>query len=246
MSNGIAVISLSGGMDSTILLYTLLKDVSIKEIYVVSLDYNQRHKKELESAKNIVKYIQVNEFEGSKIKDHKILNLDLRQFNHDSVLVSDNDVPLQSELKQGKTVVPYRNMLFTLLVASQAKSVGASEIYLGPVRQDHLSYPDCRKEFFDSLQQSLRLSGEDEELVIRTPFIYRDKKDLVKLGIELGVPFSVTWTCYVGKERPCLECDACLEKTQSFYENNIQDPTLSEKEWKRAVEVYKKSNLVTV
>ena len=236
------VLSFSGGCDSTTLLYKYLHEEETSEIYLVSLDYGQRHRKELEYARSHVEWLRTQKF-GKKIKDHKFLNIDLRQFGNDSVLVSDNPVPDQADDKQTSTVVPYRNTLFMILVASQAKAVGASRVASSPVLADYLSYLDCRPLFFVALQNALRASGDVPDLVIETPFITWHKKDIISLGTSLGLDYNKTWTCYRGKEEPCGVCDSCQERVQSFYEASLIDPIYSMEDWSRVVEIYKRSNL---
>lgn len=238
-----AVLSFSGGADSTSLLMSLLNDEEIEEISLISLDYNQKHKKELSRASDIYTHLRVSHKYGSKLKQHKIARLDLSQFGNKSVLVSSSDVPDQSAGKQTSTVVPFRNTLFVLLIASFAKALGSSDVFLGPVKEDFASYPDCRRDFFDSLETTLRLSGDVQDLKIHTPFVDMSKIEVIKKGSDLEAPYQLTWTCYKGGDRPCLKCDSCVERVQSFYENNTMDPLLTPEEWFLAADIYESSSL---
>lgn len=234
------VLSYSGGADSTSLLYKLLADPEIETVNLVSLNYSQRHKKELQVAKKQVKWLRENSEYSDKIGAHKLLDLDLTQFGNTSVLVSDNEVPDQSENKQSSTIVPFRNTLFTLLIASQAKAVDATDVYLSVVENDIEVYPDCRRAFFDQLQAALRLSGEIPELNIQTPYAFTSKKDIVAEGLELGVRYQDTWTCYRGGEHPCNTCDSCSERLEGFILNGVPDPIYSTpEEWIDAIEGFK-------
>lgn len=244
-----AVLSLSGGADSTTLLYHLLNRKEVEQVYLLSLNYNQRHKKELQAVDSILEYIRryENLELSSKIKDHKVVRLDLTQFGNDSVLISDNQVPDQSENNQSSTVVPYRNTLFTVLIASYAKAVGADLISLGVCLNDFSVYPDCRRQFFDSLQQTLRLSGENPSLLVETPFVSMHKKDITELALKMQVPLHLCWTCYRGQDRPCVDslCDSCSERVEGFLYNQIPDPIYSYEEWARVLEAFKKTSWYT-
>ena len=105
---------------------------------------------------------------------------------------------------------------------------------------DHEVYPDCRPEFIKSLSSSLKLGNLWTPIELYAPFQNLSKTDLVTLGLELNVPFELTWSCYEGKERPCLECGTCLERTEAFYKNKVKDLALSDSEWEQALILYEK------
>ena len=207
-----AVVLLSGGMDSSTLLY--YAKTQHDEIHALSFDYGQRHKKELNAAKAIAKLLNV---------PIKILQLPVEIFKRGGPLVDTTiDVPKQEEDKQALTVVPFRNSFFLLFAAAYARQIDAKYVYIGACGDDQRSYPDCRPHFFEAFQQMI--NAQDEDIIIKYPFVYKSKKEIVQLGTELGVPWELTWTCYRGEEEACGECDACVERLLAFKEANLNDP----------------------
>lgn len=211
-----AIVCLSGGMDSTTLLYEAMAQGY--RVYPVSFDYNQRHRVELESAANIVARLGLT---------HKILKIDLGQIGGSVLTDLKRDVPAQAERQQHSTVVPLRNTLFCTLAASYGEVLEVDEIFYGPVKEDFLAYRDCRRPFFDSLEQTLSLgSSEERQVKIHTPFVDLYKAQVLKRGFELGVPYELTHTCYKGQRPPCGECDACRERLDAFAQLGISDPLM--------------------
>ena len=206
-----AVVLLSGGMDSSTLLY-YAKAIH-KEVYAVIINYNQRHKKEIDSAIAIANTIHV---------PYTLLNIQFPKYEGSALTDSLTPVPKQSENRQTITVVPLRNTFFLLHACAVATSIKAEDVYLGAVGDDQLSYPDCRPEFFQAFQNMLQ--AQNSNIIINYPFVSIFKDKVVSLGEELGVPWNLTWTCYVGKEKACGFCDACMERLQAFEKNNLQDP----------------------
>lgn len=206
-----AVVLLSGGMDSTTLLYFAKKIHG--QVYALIFDYGQRHRKEIEHAERIAKQydieytihkIKIPKFDGSPLVDQKTL------------------VPGQDQKQQKITVVPLRNSMFLIHACAFAVKHEAEDVYIGAVQDDQEAYPDCRPEFFRSFQELLEV--QELNLHIRYPFVNKDKTKIVEIGEKLGVPWDLTWTCYVGQEKACGKCDACLERLSAFHENNLSDP----------------------
>lgn len=211
-----AIVCLSGGMDSTTLLYEAMAQGY--QVYPVSFDYNQRHRIELESAAHIAARLGLTD---------KILKIDLGQIGGSVLTDLKRDVPAQAEGQQHSTVVPLRNTLFCTLAASYGEVMGVDEIFYGPVKEDFLAYRDCRRPFFDSLEQTLSLgSSEERPVKIHTPFVDLYKAQVLKRGFELGVPYELTHTCYKGQRPPCGECDACRERLEAFAQLGISDPLM--------------------
>ncbi len=212
-----ALICLSGGMDSTTLLYEAMAQGY--QLYAISFDYNQRHRVELECAANIAGRLGLSD---------KILKIDLGQIGGSVLTDLKRDVPAQAEGQQHTTVVPLRNTLFCTLAASYGEVIGVDEIFYGPVKEDFLAYRDCRRPFFDSLEQTLSLgSSAERSVVIHTPFVDLYKAEVLKRGFELGVPYELTHTCYKGLRPPCGECDACRERSAAFAQVGQTDPLMS-------------------
>ncbi len=209
-----AVVCFSGGMDSTTLLYEALAQGY--QVHTLSFDYNQRHRIELEASRAIA--------EGLNLP-HKILKIDLAQIGGSALTDSKTDVPAQADKKQEITVVPLRNTLFCTLAAAYGETQGFDEIFYGPVKEDFQVYRDCRRVFFDSLEQSLSLgSSYDRRVLIRTPWAEKTKAEVLRRGYELGVPYELTHTCYRGTRPACGNCDACRERLAAFAQIGIKDP----------------------
>jgi 7-cyano-7-deazaguanine synthase len=123
------------------------------------------------------------------------------------------------------------------LSAAYAISIGADQIFFGAHAGDHAIYPDCRQEFIDSLNATLDIGNYNAPEVI-APYINKTKSDIVKLGLELKVPYEQTWSCYNGLTNPCLKCGTCVERTEAFIQNLKHDPLLTNEEWSNAVQIY--------
>ncbi|QDP57874.1 MAG: putative 7-cyano-7-deazaguanine synthase [Prokaryotic dsDNA virus sp.] len=213
-----AVVILSGGMDSTTLLYQINKT---HDTYAISFDYNQKHKKELEAAKATCEQLGIK---------HKVLDVSLLNEVAPSALTRDDiDVPEghyeQDNMKQ--TVVPNRNMVFVSLATSYAISIGAKQLFYGAHAGDHAIYPDCRKEFVDELRNAVKLC-DWSEVELSAPFVDIDKGDIAIKGKELEVDYSLTWTCYKGQDKPCGKCGACVERAEAFEKAGMKDPLSKE------------------
>jgi 7-cyano-7-deazaguanine synthase len=204
----------SGGMDSTTLLWWL-RDRG-ESVRAISVDYGQRHRVELQWAAALAEGLGV---------PHKTISLDLNTIGGSPLTDAHLDVPAAEDGAQVRTVVPFRNMLFVTLAAAYAETQGIDELYLAPVKDDYAAYRDCRRIFYDSLEQSLALGAtRDTSFRLYTPFVDRWKVDVVKIGIELGVPYEKTHTCYEGRRPACGRCDACSERIAAFRANGVRDP----------------------
>lgn len=204
----------SGGMDSTTLLWWL-RDRG-ESVRAISVDYGQRHRVELQWAAALAEGLGV---------PHKTISLDLNTIGGSPLTDAHLDVPAAEDGAQIRTVVPFRNMLFVTLAAAYAETQGIDELYLAPVKDDYAAYRDCRRIFYDSLEQSLALGATREtSFRLYTPFVERWKVDVVKIGIELGVPYEKTHTCYEGRRPACGRCDACSERIAAFRANGVRDP----------------------
>ncbi len=136
-----------------------------------------------------------------------------------------------------QTIVPNRNMIFVAIAAGYAVKVGAGKVVYGAHGGDHAIYPDCRKEFVKALDTAVYLGNLWMPVEVEAPFIDMDKSDIVKLGLELGVPYEFTWSCYKGEERPCLKCGTCIERTEAFKKVGVKDPLLTDEEWNEALKI---------
>lgn len=218
-----AIVLLSGGLDSCVALHVAQHDGH--KVSALSFDYGQRHSKELECARRIAA--------RAKVADHNIVSLNLAQWGGSSLTdmsreVADGDIN-SHEIPQ--TYVPARNMVFLSVAASLAEAKGAEHIYIGVSQVDYSGYVDCRKVFIDAMQKAINLGtvmGAEggRPITIHAPFENMTKADEIRLGMKLGVDFSLTWSCYRGGERPCGTCDSCLLRAKAFEEAGFEDPAL--------------------
>jgi len=126
-------------------------------------------------------------------------------------------------------------MIFLSIAVGYAVKIGAKDVYYAAHRSDQI-YPDCRKEFVKAMDSAIYLANIYDPVELKAPFVDMTKAEIVALGLKLGVPYELTWSCYAGGERPCLKCGTCVERTEAFLLNNSKDPLLTEDEWKIAVE----------
>lgn len=213
------VIPVSGGIDSTVILHWVASED--KEIHAVSFNYGQRHfDREMECAIANCYF---------KSKSHKRINLDFfKDIVSSSSLVNDDiDVAKTKDVlgdPQTVNYVPNRNMMMLSICTAYAESIGASQVYHGSALVDsQAGYWDGSKEFLSAINKVNALNRRDRVEII-APLIMMSKKDIVLRGIEHGVDFANTWTCYEGKEKACGECPACSSRIQGFIEAGYIDP----------------------
>ena len=220
------VILASGGLDSTVT--AALAKAEGHDLYLLTLDYGQRHHYEIECAKKIASWLGV--------KDHKVLQLDLGLFGG-SALTDQIPVPTNrpaSERGHGipVTYVPARNTIFLSLALAYAEVLNAEKIYFGANILDYSGYPDCRPEFIKAFtevaKQGTRLGQEGRPIEIEAPLLLMSKREIIQKGQELGVPFHLTSSCYQPGEdlRPCGRCDSCLIRQEGFRKALLADPTM--------------------
>lgn len=209
------VILLSGGIDSAVTLY-FAKNKGYR-LKALIFDYNQRHKKEIECAKKIARLNKI---------DYHLIKCDL-SWVKSSLTKGALKVPARRNLK-GKdiplTYVSGRNIIFLSYAASLAESIKAKAIFIGAHIEDYSGYPDCRPDFLDSFQKALNLGLKRKGLKIIAPLLNKKKKDIILMGIKLGVPFEYTWSCYQGGRVPCLRCDSCHFRREAFMSLGLADP----------------------
>ena len=231
----------SGGLDSATMLWDLqAKGIKIKE--ALSFNYGQRHHIELEHAKKILtKFSDAFYLVNHKVVDVSVIN----ELIAKGSLTGAEDVPkeMYDTETQRVTIVPNRNMIFISIAAGRAGTISATHVAYAAHASDHEVYPDCRPEFITALDEALYLGNLWDPVGLYAPFQQMTKSDVVRRAIETDVPLELTWSCYEGNQRPCLECGTCLERTESFLHNDTQDPALSNEEWEKAVALYNKHNI---
>ncbi len=222
-----AVVLFSGGLDSTTVLAIALHEGF--EVYALSFRYGQRHDWELKAAERLAREM--------KVAEHRTIEIDLRAFGG-SALTSEIPVPkgrAPSEISRNIpiTYVPARNTIFLSFALAWAEVLGASDIFLGVNALDYSGYPDCRPEYIAAFQRLADLATKagvegHQKLVIHTPLIQLQKAEIIRKGLELGVDYSKTSSCYDPSTEgfACGECDACILRKKGFKEAGIPDPTL--------------------
>ena len=218
-----AIVLLSGGMDSATALAIALQDGF--DATALSVDYGQRHRKELEAARKVAKHFGVT--------DHRFVTLDLTAIGGSALTDRKIRVPEQRRLEEiGRdipaTYVPARNTILLSYALGLAEATGARAIYIAANSQDYSGYPDCRPAFYRAFQEVARLGTkrgvEGDVIEIRTPLIAMSKADIVRKGEQLGVPWGLTWSCYLGEDKACGVCDSCQLRLKGFREAGVKDP----------------------
>jgi 7-cyano-7-deazaguanine synthase len=220
-----AVILLSGGLDSATVL--AIARSQGYEPYALSFSYGQRHVFELKAARRVAAALGV--------ADHRIAQIDLRVFGG-SALTAEIDVPKgrePDEMAHGIpiTYVPARNTIFLAFALAWAEVLGSSDIFIGVNALDYSGYPDCRPEFIAAFEKMANLATKagvegKQNLKIHTPLIALTKAQIIQKGIELGVDYGLTSSCYdpSPEGKPCGQCDSCLLRQKGFRENSLEDP----------------------
>jgi len=217
-----AVVLYSGGLDSTTCMAIAKADGF--ELYAMSFAYGQRHSIELEKAREYAPRIGA--------VDHRVVEFDLRQFGG-SALTADLDVP-KDQLLEGVipiTYVPARNTIFLSFALGWAEVLGAHDIYIGVNALDYSGYPDCRPEFISAFENMANLATRagvegDNPFTIHTPLIQLSKAEIIHTGLDLGVDYRLTHSCYDPTPAgvACGSCDSCLLRLKGFREAGIEDP----------------------
>ena len=221
------VVLLSGGLDSSTVLAIAVKE-GFKP-YAISFRYGQRHKVELAAASRIA--------QSFNVEKHIIVDIDMQQIGG-SALTDDIDVPKErSEEQMGTgipiTYVPARNTIFLSYALGWAEVLGSSNIHLGVNILDYSGYPDCRPEYIKAFEAMANLATKastegEKKLSIHTPLINLSKSEIIQKGIDLGVDYSLTSSCYdpSSEGEPCGGCDSCQLRNKGFAEIGIEDPLI--------------------
>lgn len=218
-----AVVLLSGGLDSATVLYQV-KALGF-ECYAISFDYQQRHRRELESAKAIA--------DSAGVVEHQQVCFDLRAWGGSALTDTKIDLPQDRSVTEMAenipvTYVPARNTIFLSFALAYAETIGADCVYIGVNALDYSGYPDCRPDYIEAMQSVFRLGTkqgrEGIAIAIVTPLINLRKTEIIQLGNQLGVPWEKTWSCYAGEDLACGVCDSCQLRLAAFAQLGIPDP----------------------
>ena len=214
-----AVVLLSGGLDSTTMLYHAKSKGFTPHCLI--FEYGQRHNKEINQAKNIAKNARCL---------YRLMKITL-PWQGSSLLDKTISLPQSKKIDTGKipsTYVPARNIIFLSFSVSYAEAIDAKAVFIGANAIDYSGYPDCRPEFFKAYQsmlaKGLKTGVEGKTIKIHTPLIHKTKAQIIRMGRKLNVPYDLTWSCYQGGKKPCGKCDSCRLRQKGFEELGIKDP----------------------
>ena len=220
MANKKALILYSGGLDSTTVLHHAISKGY--DCTALTIDYNQRHSYEVQSSQ---KYLKKENIDGL------IFEIDLSQIGGSALTDSGIKVPVEHQDGIPITYVPARNTIFLSIASAYAEKLMIPEIFIGVNQIDYSGYPDCRPEFVDSFQKTIKLGTKvgvsGDSILISAPLINMTKAEIIRYGIELGIDYSRTVSCYqVDSEgRACGVCDSCKFRKEGFELAGIKDPT---------------------
>lgn len=218
-----AVVLLSGGLDSAVA--ATIAKCERYDIYALTIDYGQRHKKEIEAAKAIA--------DSLRAKEHKVIAVPLGEFGGSALTDPRMALPkgrTMAEIGTGipTTYVPARNTVFISLGLAYAESIGANAVFIGAHALDYSGYPDCRPEYFDAWNELTKLAtkiGVDGKPIrIHAPLVGWTKTKIVETGLDLQAPMGRSWSCYDGGEKACGVCDSCQLRLRAFAEAGSKDP----------------------
>ncbi len=218
-----AVVLVSGGIDSSVLLHHVARNLKHAPLHVLSFNYGQRHSKEIDCARWQADAVDADA--------HRIIDISFMGglVRGASALISGGkSVPefamlAPSDLDQPPTYVPNRNMILLSIAAAYAEAHGFRDVFYGAQALDEYGYWDCTTDFLERVNAVLSLNRR-ERVTVHAPFIEKKKADSVRLGLELGVLFTQTWSCYRGEEKACGVCPTCVERLKAFQEVGIEDP----------------------
>lgn len=205
-----AVCLISGGMDSFVA--ASIAKIDGYEIYGLTVDYGQRNRKEIVSAKKICKFL--------KVKKHIITKIDLSWV---SSALTDRKIKIPEKVRKNQipsTYVPARNTIFIALALALAETVDAEAIYTGVNSVDFSGYPDCRPTYIKKYQKLIdvatKKTTEGKKILLKAPLLYMSKVDIIHKGISLGLDLSLTWSCYRSGRKPCGRCPSCIIRKKAF------------------------------
>lgn len=228
MSRARAVVCLSGGMDSTVCATLAARDY---DSFGLHFSYGQRTQaRELQAARDVAKAVGLQELMeletdlfrrigGSALTDARIAVPDATSEDAGGASARQGaEIPV--------TYVPFRNAHFLSAAVSWAEVLGAKTVIIGAVEQDSSGYPDCRPAYYEAFNELIRMGTKEGEIRVVTPLIELRKHEIVKLGVELGAPLHVSWSCYSGETEACGVCESCDLRLRAFSAAGVADPIL--------------------
>ena len=229
LSKESCIVIFSGGQDSTTCLIWALK--KFQDIFVITFNYEQRHKVEIECAKNVISSLKTNEDHNIKwlkedfIKEHKIIDISFLSEISNTAMIHELDIKYDEETNLPTTFVPGRNILFLTIASAYAYQKKIKHLVAGVCQIDYSGYPDCRDTTIKSIQATLKL-GMEYDFIIHTPLMWKSKAETIKLMQKLGglELYKYTHTCYKGERPACGVCFACKLRLKGFEEAGLKDP----------------------
>lgn len=223
----------SGGVDSSTALAMAVNEYGSANVCALSLSYGQKHDKELEAVKKVADHYNVEQqfldlsliFRDSASSLLKGADSEIPKGSYGDQITGSEDPDSSDSLIS--TYVPFRNGLFLSVAASVAQAKGCGKVIYAIHSDDAAgaAYPDCTPEFNEAMKKSI-WEGTGHEVTIEAPFVDMTKSDIVRTGLELGVPYELTWSCYEGGNEPCGECGTCIDRAKAFADNGVKDPAI--------------------
>lgn len=217
-----AVLCLSGGMDSCVCATLAARD---HELYALHFSYGQRTEaRELLSAQRIAEIVGAKQFLPLKVEVFRQIGGSALTDNKIAVPEAKEEIGASTPQDIPVTYVPFRNAHFLSAAVSWAEVLGAETVIIGAVEQDSSGYPDCRPAYYDAFNELIRQGTKEGKIRVQTPLIHLRKSEIIRLGVELGAPFHVTWSCYSGQREACGVCESCVLRLRAFREVGATDP----------------------
>lgn len=216
----------SGGIDSSTALAMAVSKFGNENVTALSVSYGQKHLKELEASEAVAKHYNVEHLSTDLTKIFEYSDSSLLKHSTEEIPKTSYEEQI-NETKGEKpvsTYVPFRNGILLSVAAGIALSKECDVIYYGIHKDDAAgsAYPDCSVEFNDAMGRAI-YEGSGKQLKIEAPFVKMNKAEIVKKGLELGVPYELTWSCYEGGDKPCGVCGTCRDRARAFKENGVVD-----------------------
>jgi 7-cyano-7-deazaguanine synthase len=214
-----AIVLLSGGMDSCVCAALATRDYRASALHI---SYGQRtEQRELQSFQQICERLKVPTSDRLVVRNEALRAIGGSALTDQKIAVpttspAPNEIPV--------TYVPFRNAHFLSVAVSWAEVLGAAKIFIGAVEPDSSGYPDCRPAYYEAFNRVIQAGTKEGNIEIVTPLIAMHKAEIVRLGLELNAPFDLTWSCYVGEDRACGECDSCVLRLRAFAAAGAKDP----------------------
>jgi 7-cyano-7-deazaguanine synthase len=215
-----AVVCLSGGMDSTVCATLAARDY---DSYGLHFSYGQRTQaRELQAARDVAKAVGLREL--MELETGLFRRIGGSALTDEAIAVPHAEERLGLGGEVPVTYVPFRNAHFLSAAVSWAEILGAKIVFIGAVEQDSSGYPDCRPAYYDAFNELIRMGTKEGDIRVVTPLITLRKHEIVRLGVELGAPLHVSWSCYSGETEACGVCESCDLRLRAFAAAGVTDP----------------------